>query len=82
MKRKLPEQNPQDWLPIGQHIRTPDNMYSPVVYNAEAEDCAERLHDGQIVEHLANGAVAVKFDRYPHTTDYTAAEARQFNKTF
>ena len=74
--------NPQQWLPIGQTVRMPAGMYSPNIYSADAPDWAKRLSVGQIVEHLANGFVAIKFGGYPHVVYYTAREAAQFSKLF
>ena len=34
------------------------------------------------VEHLLYGAVAVKFDGYPNTVDYSAREAMHFTKFY
>jgi len=81
MKTAKPE-NPQDWLPVGQHVRLPvKGMYSPIIYNPDMPDAAERLYDGQIVEHLANGGVVVAFPGLL-TIDYTAREARRFSRTY
>lgn len=68
--------NPQEWLPIGQGVTVPKNLYRPSRYNA----AGKRVHfsDGAIVEHLRNGGVAVKFANYPNVTDYTRTEAMQF----
>ena len=75
------ERYPQDWLPIGQFVRAPtDEFYLPHGYDSAGNRIEFR--DGQIVEHLSSGGVAVKFDRYPHVTDYSAREAARFSKCY
>ena len=64
-------QNPQDWLPVGQRVNTGD--LGPV-------SMGERHQYGEIVQHLANGQVVVKFDDYFATWDFSAREACKFSR--
>jgi predicted secreted Zn-dependent protease len=72
--------NPHDWLPVGQAVRVTRAVARPVRYDSSGNQypCSY----GEIVEHLARGAVAVKFTDYPHSWDYSAREASQFCRVY
>lgn len=72
------KQNPQDWLPVGQRVNV-GAATSPHSYDDHGNSVIHK--DGEIVQHLANGSVVVKFDHYFATWDYTAREARGFART-
>lgn len=80
MTKQSTTTNPQDWLRIGQLVRAPEDkkFYGPRVHVDGGFFYTAR--DGIIVEHLANGGVAVKFTDYPNTVDYTAKEAARFTR--
>ena len=73
MKTKI--QNPQAWLPVGQYVVVPSNLYRPVIHTVSGKKFA---CGGRIVEHLAHGGVCVLFDSYPNKTDYGSKDAAQF----
>lgn len=68
------KQNPQDWLPVGQRVYV-RSAPSPINHDG-------RHTVGTIVEHLHSGGVVVKFDNYFATWDYTAREARRFDRVY
>ena len=74
---KASKQNPQEWLPVGQRVMV-DRSYNPKGYDEHGNDVTYNI--GRIAVHLANGAVAVKFDGYFAEVDYSANEARKFSR--
>lgn len=72
------QRNPQDWLPVGQRV----SVNAPAPFSYDADGNPVRLYVGVIAEHLSGGAVAVLFDHYPYTWDYSAGEARGFSKQY
>ena len=80
IRKQATEANPHDWLPVGQGVDLSPNSYAPFTYSADGERIVHC--SGRVVEHLANGGVAVKFEGYPNAVDYTAREARKFTCWF
>lgn len=71
----------QAWLPIGQRVMAPDEkgFYLPTVYTTAGPFKTRR---GEVVEHLSGGAIAVRFEGYANTVDYSAGEAHRFTRCY
>ena len=74
-------ENPQRWLPVGQMVRVSAPNIVPNRFDEFDKAPVPCLY-GQIVEHLTNGAVVVKFVSYPNTWDYNASEACLFERVY
>jgi hypothetical protein len=70
----VPEQHKR--LKIGTRVKLESDVYRPGIFTQDGTTVYRS--EGHVVEHLANGGVAVRFDGYAHTVDYTAREAAKF----
>jgi hypothetical protein len=63
-------------MKAGTNVVIPTTIYAPISFADEYRE--DRHTTGEIVELLANGGAAVKFDNYRNVVDYSASEVRQF----